>query len=329
MRPGFSTYFPTLNTYTPTFTAESGNQPVMNAPSDSTPLLNRDEGISPIQSVVERMYPVKNLRDLTRRLQHTGRFTATVSSLGDYCVALPVAALMGLFPTTVVNQSANQHIMKMFLGVNGGCRLKIRSFDSSNHMIQYYPPTLVSPYSTSAVSPTDALLTSTVNAFQSSYITINRGSINGAPFMEIPSAWTADLKAAETGSVMDIHIPHTTMYHWWGGLGWTNSNETIEGYQTLMNNMGYLIITGIGTPNGLVDFESFMGLDDEARLGFHTQSPVLTIPIRQTGSEDTNNTYALPEVVPNGGTSLPIKYAQPKSLYFSTLNTNYNTVLNP
>lgn len=329
MRPGYSTYNPTLNTYAPKYTAESGNQPVMNAPSDSTPLLDRDIGTTPVQQVVERMYPIKNLRDLARRLQHTGRFSATVSAVGDYCLALPVAALMGLFPTTLTNQSANQHIMKMYLGVNGGCRIKIRSFDSSNHMIQYYPPTIVSPFSTTSTLLADALVTNSVGSFGSSYIAINRGSINGAPFMEMPSAWTADIKAGESGSVMDIHIPHSTMYHWWGGLGWTKSGETIEGYRTLLNNMGYIIITGIGTPGGIVDFESFMGLDDEARLGFHTQSPVLTIPIQQTVFTPTNNTYALPEIVPSVTTALPIKYAQPKSLYYSTLTTAYNTALTP
>lgn len=328
MRPGYSTYKPVLNTYTP-LAAESENQPVMNAPSDGTPLLHREERNTAVQAIVERMYPILNLRDLVRRVQHTGRFSATISAAGDYTICLPIAALMGLFPTTLSNQSANQHLMKMYLGINGGCRIKIRSFDSSNHMIQYYPPTLVSPASTTSPSTINYLVTSTIDANVSPYININRGNINGAPIMELPTSWTADIKAGETGSVMDIHIPHSTMYHWWGGLGWTLSNQTINGYQTLLNNMGYLIVTGIGTPNGIIDFESFMGLDDEARLGFHTQSPVLTIPIRQSPFTLYNNTYGIPEVVPNGSTTLPIKYAQPSNLYYSTLSTAYNTVLSP
>ena len=168
---------------------------------------------------------------------------------------------MGLFPTSVVNQSANQHLMKMYLGLNGGCRLKIRSFDSSNHMLQYYPPTIVSPYSTAAINPSQVLVANTLDARISPYININIGNINGGPILEMPTAWTVDIKAGETGSVMDIHIPHTTIYHWWGGLGWCNDSTAIESYGTLMNNMGYLIITGVSTPNSIADFESFMGLD--------------------------------------------------------------------
>lgn len=330
MRPGFSTYRPKLNVYTPPLAmiAESGNQPVMNAPTDSTPLLNRDMGTTEIQQVVERMYPVENLRDLTRRLQHTGRFTAIVDSNGSYCVCLPVAALMGLFPTTPVHQSANQHLMKMFLGVNGGCRLKVRSFDSSNHMVQYYPPTIVSPASTGATG-NNFLVSSTIDYIDSPFININYTNINGAPFVEIPTTWTIDMKAKETGSVLDIHIPHTTMYHWWGGLGWTLDNELIQGYQTLVNNMGYLIVTGVGTPGGIADFEVFMGLDDEARLGFHTQCPVLTIPISVTGGPSNTNTYAIPELVPIGTGAVQIRYTQSPSLYFSTLNTAFNQILVP
>lgn len=329
MRPGFSTYHPTLNTYAPLLglTAESSNQPVMNAPSDSAPLLNRDEKLTPVQPIIERMYPIHNLRDLVRRLQHTGRFTALVDADGLFTLCLPVAALMGLFPTTLVNQSANQHLMKMYLGLNGGCRLKIRSFDSSNHMLQYYPPTIVSPYSTSAVNPTQSLVANSLDYLNSPYININIGNINGAPILEMPTAWTADLRAGETGSVMDIHIPHSTMYHWWGGLGWCNKDFAIESYGTLMNNMGYLIVTGVGTPNSVADFESFMGLDDESRLGFHTQCPVLTIPIRLSPTPPYNNTYAIPELVPGNANVLPIKYAKPTSLYYSTLSTAFETVL--
>ena len=315
MRPGFSTYRPTLNTYTPmnepVLVAESATQPVMNAPTDSAPLLNRDEKLTPVQPVVERMYPIHNLRDLVRRVQHTGRFTALVDSHGLFTLCLPVAALMGLFPTSVVNQSANQHLMKMYLGLNGGCRLKIRSFDSSNHMLQYYPPTIVSPYSTASINPSQVLVANTLDARISPYININIGNINGGPILEMPTAWTVDIKAGETGSVMDIHIPHTTIYHWWGGLGWCNDSTAIESYGTLMNNMGYLIITGVSTPNSIADFESFMGLDDESRLGFHTQCPVLTIPIRQSIAAAYNNTYGVPELAPGNANVLPIKYEKP------------------
>lgn len=333
MRPGHTQMIPVANLgrieeesiTDRKFEAESTNEPVMNVPTDSKPLLERDTANTQVMSVAERMYPVLNLRDLMRRLTHTGRFTAIIQTDGTFTLTIPVAALIGLYPAPNT-QAVNQHLLKMFLGVNGGMRVKIRSFDSANHMIQYYPPTLVSTHSTTVT--TFPLVTSVISQSESGYINIIKDSISGAPIMELPSMWVADIKTQESGSVMDIHIPHTTMYNWWGGTGWAvNAPVEFDGYQTIMNNMGYLIITGIGTPSTLIDFETFAGLDDEARAGFHVLSPALTIPIRRSSHPVLNLTYKLPEVIPDGTVGVPIKYAQSKSLYYSNLSTAYNALI--
>ena len=334
MRPGQTMMVPTANLgridevneiSEKQFQAESTNEPVMNVPTDSKPLLDRDTTNTQVASIAERMYPILNLRDLMRRLTHTGRFTAKIQIDGTFTLTIPVAALIGLYPAPNT-QAVNQHLLKMYLGVNGGMRVKIRSFDSANHMIQYYPPTIVSTHSTTAISY--PLITSVVSQTESGYINIAKESISGAPIMELPSMWVADIKTQESGSVMDIHIPHTTMYNWWGGTGWAVSGPTeFDGYQTIMNNMGYLIITGIGTPDTIIDFETFAGLDDEARAGFHTLAPALTIPIRRSSNPILNLTYKIPEVIPDGAVGVPIKYEQPKSLYYSNLNTIYNSLI--
>lgn len=320
MRPGY-TAFTAIKNLSPILEAESSNEPVMNEPTDGKPLLYRDMGETKVQNVVERMYPILNIRDLLRRLQHVGKFTTIVQSDSTFTLTIPVAALLGLFPTDNTH-APNQHLIKMYLGVNGGVRVKLRSFDSANHFVQYYPPTLVSSYSTDSPDAALPLITSTISPSDSGFINITRHAINGAPFMEMPNSWVADIKGSESGSVMDIHIPHTTMYNWWGGTGWgvpQPSND--DGYRTYMNNMGYLIVSGIGTVGSVVEFDAFAGLDDEGRPGFHTLSPSLCIP--------TNGTtrYHLPEVVPNGTIGVAIKYIQPPSLYYTNLSTSFNAAL--
>lgn len=328
IRPGHTTFIPQANVglvADEPMEAESVNEPVMNVPTDSKPLLERDTTGTKVINQVERMRPILNVRDLLRRLVHTGRFSAVAQSDGTFTLAIPVAAILGLYPSGYA-QSINQHLLKMYLGVNGGCRIKLRSFDSANHTVQYYPPTMVSTFSTRI--QTLPLVASSISPTTSSSIHVLKEAISAAPILELPTMWLADLKGQESGSVMDIHIPHTTMYNWWGGTGWAlSSDPEYDGYQTLMNNMGFFIITGISTPTTLVDFETFAGIDDEARAGFHTLAPALSIPITRSSNPDLDLTYRIPEVIPNGVTGVPIKIAQSKSLYFTNLATAYNLPL--
>jgi ABC-type uncharacterized transport system YnjBCD substrate-binding protein len=65
-----------------------------------------------------------------------------------------------------------------------------------------------------------------------------------------------------------------------------------------------------------------IGLDDESRLGYHTASPVLWLPMNPN-----KLSYALPERITTGSTSSPIGLVQSKSLYYTNLNTAFNTAV--
>lgn len=321
-RPGFSTFRNTPYIPFPALVAESAQAPVMNDPSTGAELNNRDvESVTQPLNEVERMYPISHLRDLVRRVQYSGRYTASADADGVYVSIIPVTSLIGQFPSDATDQSPNQNLLKMYYSLNVGLRVKIRSFDSANHTVQYYPPTMTSGYS--ATPATTAGFTTSVIAPTSPFINLVRGPISGCPILEAPTTWLADIKAAESGSVMELHIPHTTMYKWWGGGGWsTQSGPGFSNYSTLLNNMGYIMINGIAAPNSTVDFEVFAGLDDESRLGYHTASPVLWLPMNPD-----KLSYALPERITTGSTSSPIGLVQSKSLYYTNLNTAFNTAL--
>lgn len=342
MRPGYTTSSTVFGPFIPfppalerlpeeedlkTLVAESLSQPidsakVMNEPSSSQELNSRDtSGVTPVQPVVERMYPVQNLRDLIRRVQYTGRITIPTDTRGIFTLQYPVAAFAGLFPQTAVEQSPNQNLLKMFAAHNLGMRIKIRSYESANYFIQYYPPTMINNASGSPPNLSGFLYTNTISN-SSPYINLVKGPVSGAPFMEMPTMWLADIKSGETGSVMDLHIPHTTMYNWWGGVTW--SSPTYAGFDsitTLINANGYLLFSGVGTPSSAVSFEIFMGVDDETRLGFQVTAPIEFLPLNPD-----KLSYALPERIPVGLGSQAIFLAKGAG-YYTNLKTTYDTPL--
>lgn len=333
-RPGYTTTKKALGPYIPfpialetVLEAESLEQPatssatVMNEPSSGHELTVRDtSSVTPTQNVVERMYPISNLRDLIRRVQYIGRFSVQSDAAGAYSLAIPVTALAGFFPVGPSDASPNQNLMKMYGGHNLGVRLKIRCFDSANYFLQYLPPTMVSNWGTGGARD---LLGNTVSS-TSPYVSIVKGPVHGGPYMEMPTSWLADIKAQESGSVMDIHIPHTTMYNFWGGFTWSQDqgNVAFANLQSLQNNNGHIVISGINAPGAFTEFEVFMGVDDETRCGFHVGAPLLWLPITPT-----KTSYELPERVPTGGSNVPILLSKPVGMYYSNLTTSYNTPL--
>jgi hypothetical protein len=329
-KPGYSTVanaaglpfipFPTI------LEAESfqeSSAPVMNSPSDGDKLTQRDiSRSSPLQQV-ERMYPVENIRDLTRRLQFTRTYLATADTTNVFQIAIPIADLVSLFPRGITNEPNNQALLKMYYAFNMGIRIKIRSIDTSNYFVQYYPPTLVSGSSATPTSTT-SLVTSNLSSTSSPYLQGITGPLSGAPFMEMPTTWNADIATGVSAAVMDIHIPHTTMYHWWGASQWTGTTvQTFEGTQEILNNNGFLVISGRAPSAVSSTFDIFVGLDDESRLGYHTVAPVLWLPLNPS-----KTSYALPERIGNGASSSSsINLNQSTSLYYTNLSTAYNTPL--
>jgi len=290
---------------------------VMNEPSTDNELTHvNTTGLTPIMSVVERMCPVQHLRDLVRRIQNIGRIVLTANSSGQFSQAIPVTALFNLIPRNQRPESLNTCLAKMYAGMNMGLKVKIRCFQGSNLFVQYYPPTIVHD---------NGNLVTTVVAANSPFTDFNAsGIVNGGNFCEMPHSWYADIGSQETGSVFDIHIPHSTIFNFWGGPFWSGPvpGSTTDGYRSILNNNGYLIVSGLTTPDTTIELDLFVGVDDETRLGFHTLAPILFIPI-----SSSKTLYQVPEKLPFGTSSGFIGVTQPQPCYFSTLSTIYNTPL--
>lgn len=291
---------------------------VMNAPSVDQPLLKEDVKETSESDEILRLRPILHLRDLVRKVQSTNVYSATSDTNGQFVLAIPVVDLINHFPTGPSAQSSGSSLMKMFYGLNAGLRIKIKGRNCANYLVQYYPPNIVSG-SSAGVATTDFLVGSVVSALNSDYL-VNNKVLNSAPFVEMPHSWGVDIFAGCSYSVTDVHIPHTTMYHWWGAADWSKtSNFSFDTYKTLVNNMGTLIITGTGVPNTIFDFNVYAGLDDEARLGFLCFSPILWLPLTNDGLY-----YDVPEKVPTT-TAVDFTRVAPTAPYYTSLVTAFDT----
>lgn len=301
------------------FTAESfdgTSAKVMNEPSSDKELTHVDSSsITPVQDRVERMYTIQHLRDLIRRVVSIGVLPLQANSKGVISERIPVAAIMDMLPRTARAEPAWVSFMKMYAGHNMGLRLKLRCLQSTNLLVQYYPPSMV--YA-------DNNLYTTNVSDVSHFANIHTGTINSGPICEMPHAWYADIGSQESGCVIDLHIPNSTMYNFWGGCYWSGPTPvpSVDGYRSQINNNGYLIINGLTTPNSLIEVDVFAGLDDESRLGFHVIAPVLFLPI-----DSTKTTYSVTERLPTGNGTLGIPISQPTYNYYSNLSTTYSTPL--
>lgn len=295
--------------------SESG--PVMNTPSTGKVLADNDLSVTEQQMEIERMRPIMNIRDLIRRPQYTNVYQTNSDGTGFYTFSIPVADLINNIPTAPETQSSAASLMKMYVGCNGGLKVKIRCVAHSNIVAQYYPPIMMS--GASAEIPTTNYLTgSVVSALNSSFVDI-RKVIHSGNLCEMPTAWGVDLSGGHAFSVTDIHIPHTTIYHWWGNCDWSRlTNSSFDSYQTLTNNMGYLIVSGTAGPNQEVFISVMAAMDDETRLGYHAVAPIMWIPI-------TNDDlyYDVPEKVPTT-TASNFACTPPTACYYTSLQTDYN-----
>lgn len=325
--PFYSNPIPPLNTIVEekeeqlNFEAESFSEsgPVMNIPSQGKPLADVDSSTTSEDLEVERMHHVKHLRDLVRRPQYTNVYSVNADSNGIYTLVIPVVDLINMFPTGAETQSSASSLIKMFVGCNGGLKIKIRSRGHCNYVVQYYPPTLMS--GNSAEIPSQNYLTgSVVSALNSSFLDL-RKPLHSGNICEFPTSWGLDMSGGNTFSVTDIHIPHSTIYHWWGNCDWSRlTNPSYDNHQTIANNMGSLVISGkAGLNQTEVTFSIIACLDDEARLGYHCVAPIMWIPLTNDGLY-----YDVPEKVPTT-TAANFSRVAPVASYYTSLITAYDT----
>jgi len=300
------------------FSEESADSAVvMNLPNTDQPLMAVTNQEPETVAEIERMRPLYHLRDLVRRLQYTGKYKATGNNKGYFTLAIPVTDLINHFPTSAVAQSSGSSLMKMYFGINSGLKIKVKGEDVTHFSVMYYPPTFVSGAS-AASATTNYLVANVVSGINSSFITMGK-ELCSAPIIETPHMWGTDLIGVTSYSVVDIHVPHNTMYHWWGGSGWSSVPTSFDTNSALFNTMGHLIITGKTDSQTDVNFAIFAGMDDEGRLGYHTISPILYLPLTSDGLY-----YDLPEKVPTTG-AVDFTRVAPTATYYTSLTTEFET----
>ena len=306
------------------FVAEASvMQPITSQVALTTP------GHSSIDEQDEDHQPITSLRDYLRRSYRTIHLDYTADKLreNDGLIVFDVYQLMSEWfpPDTTSNwhreySSPRGIIKSMFLGLQGGVRIKAIVQGASVAQMWYVPPgmsirreadtALTADYMGTVPFPSNNFpkglqcVRASVNIFnEDGVLPYNWSSV--APIIERPNYFNTatgqSVTYAENGKVtsaasciLEGHIPNVSPLNFVGDprslMGWTKESSNTS--RKLTTNMGHIIIS-VGRPcfyNANISNEAsdinlsiYVSLDDQARLGFQVAAPAVAPPTVKEG----------------------------------------------
>jgi len=325
---GYSTFdIGTLATKSETsFVAEAATmQPI----SDQSALTNPGVFSSDIKD--EIMRPIVNVRDYMRRMVRVYRKSYSETEIdtanGVFQISLrEIIRNVGLTSVEARDYDCNynapfQMVRRMFLGLQGGVKLKVMLNGVSSGAVWYVPPgfgetsdnlggqsTWKSTQPFLETNPVSLQLRksfdyqSTSNSFTKSWSAVT-------PTAERPNYYNAssnysintDLTYLMSNCTFEVHIPNISPYRFMGAAT-TNYRLSDDDITSPHENLGHIIVS-TGNPQYVandtdVEIVIFAGLDDEARLGYQVCAPIFFIP-PENGVQFTPYTYAFDGTIPN------------------------------
>jgi len=301
---GYSTNtFDIDNVYFNNFEAESSEAPVMNAPTEGKPLTKVEEKPHEMFLKHERLSPLTDIRPLIRRMQYAGTYSGG-GEIGDYAtLKVSLRELIGRSNSTGTS-SMLRFINLMYLGIIGGVKIKALTNNNIGY-VTYYPPTV-------AMGDTQSRF---VAASIDPVIPVAKGP-DPTPFQEFSAAsnTTTDINDPSKKmiqSVYEFEIPFTSIYKWWGSFNYVYPDQSY--LLDPVNDLGNLLFVFKKQPDYAFAVQFYVSFNDETRLGFHTNAPIIALPTTSNGLNITTMT-----VTNTGGTS-PIPSIIPGPLYYSNL----------
>jgi len=295
--------------------AESTGATVMNEPSVDTVLNENMTNLSDKVFEYERLIPNLDMRPYFRRMQFTQRLTAPLGAGDSYKIIIPIRDLVAQNNSILSVYPPNAFLSRMFLGMNGGVKVKLVVTAADAH-ISYVPPLYVNGDSGSVASGYGGFMLGNSVDSSSGATDIDVGRIHSGPFVEFPHGWVYNALPSKTRSVYDLHIPHNSIYNYWGNGEWNFGNP-----RRLISDLGSLIVEGFSTTGNPVAIYVFVGWDDETRFGFHTVAPVVDF---LTAGAAPNNTLDYPlGFVNSSSVYTKIKLNPTAVFYYTNLPTSF------
>jgi len=263
---------------------------VVSLVSDQSPILNEPEsGDNPLEMSFQ---PNVSLRDYLRIMQPLDTFTISETSdspVYAYNVAEMLYGLKDFYKTS------NQALMRDFLGLSGGVKVRFKITGCANAKISYLPPSTMAinssfggVYPTSGTTPlatTGELYTqfhkSTGFMPDTSYTS---PQVDGAEYV-YPDTSISAVSPIATASVyhniviIEATIPNMNLNNFVGTSHKWSYMDFAE--RSVNEDMGIIFIhaRALGTPETPVPISilPYIGLSDEARVGFHVFNPTKTV----------------------------------------------------
>lgn len=258
---------------------QSGTVEVMNKPQEQHPEVRREDPMSNLGHF-SRLKPNLDIRPLVRRMYKSATESTEIPSNSYLNAQLPLASFVGEQPWFWA-YSPIETISRMYYGKNLGFKIRlvfhipgyndnlVANIDNLAIRVYYVPQNL-------GILSTDK--------------TVTRSGVNDTSFQpfSIPSSQgevplTASLVARDktTKSVTyEFVIPNTSFFKFMGSPDkFRNFAASTPVSYLATQDFGAMLIQ-INNPNAQtasLSIETFVGLTDESRFGFHSIAPVFTV----------------------------------------------------
>jgi hypothetical protein len=327
----------------PSFEAEAATmQPI----SDQASLTNPGIDTEPQNS--EMMRPIVSVRDYLRRLTKVETFRYRREELATFkgVVSIDVANLLGRRSFQTPSKSINvayasplDIIGQMFLGSNGGLKLKLVVTGSSVVSAWYIPPSFnIDNQATQLNWASTFPLPASANQVNYDFFThqftpVNYGNYgikfnNPAPSIERPnwvnSAGTESVNVDDGASqvfattvVLECHVPNMSPFRFVGDGYQLYGHDANDQIYTATSDMGHIVLStsvpwqtspNIANQASDVHIAAYAGFDDEARLGYQVNVPNVLLSAFLQGTKSYQTVpYCTPSDV-NASAFPPLSY---------------------
>lgn len=254
---------------------------VMNEPQAQTPLLGNEQVEEPEETFSDRLKPMKNIRDIVRRMYKVDGTKINVLT-GTALLVYNLSTLIGELPVFGL-VTPSQSLASMYYGKSVGFKFKVKVSNSINMTVKYLPPNFFVDQASSTILGCIPNVTSIPNSIYEYSST----AAYPLPFAECATIPATRFPGIANASVYEFIIPNTTYYKFVGGP----DKLTGEVNKLSVADMGHLIfVFDVGTEleviNNSCDVAIYAGFTDESRLGFHAIAPIV-VPVQDAANSLT------------------------------------------
>lgn len=266
-------------------------------PSEQTPLLNEPSDIS--QSTLMSFRPNTSIRDYLRFMYPQKSYTITPTTVSNI-KSFPLSDLVTGNASSFSNVDSFHTLSSLFLGLSGGLKLKFKIVGCVSASAMFVPPSSYANTDESTIKPCNTNPpTSDANSlanFQTQMAFLPSVKSFTSPQIEVqdytrPYNNCGSSVVSKPGSVFELEMAIPNLNECNYTFNATKYFTSINSPVDIESNLGSVYInfdaSYDGTSYAPVTIIPFIGLNDEARLGYQVYCPIKSIPTFATSTAPT------------------------------------------